>query len=73
MSLEQEGLSLFEAARAMGVSFSQEVKPQDREITLNGLRYHYWTGGLRVSSPSSFYMGHCSKAIAGTSSHCLCA
>ena len=57
MSLEQEGLSLFEAARAMGVSFSQEVKPQDREITLNGLRYHYLDWGTEGKQPILFLHG----------------
>ena len=45
MSLGEEGLSLFEAARVMGVSFSREVEPQDREVTVNGLRFHYLDWG----------------------------
>ena len=45
MSLEKQGLSLFEAARSMGVSFSREVKPRDKEVTVNGLRLHYLDWG----------------------------
>ena len=40
-SLEQEGLTLFEAARVAAIPFSKEVTPQDREIISNGLRLHY--------------------------------
>ncbi len=44
-SLEQEGLSLFEAARAASVPFSSEVSPQDGEIVSNGLKFHYLDWG----------------------------
>ena len=73
MSLEQEGLSLFEAARAMGVSFSQEVKPQDREITLNGLRYHYLDWGTEGKQPILFLHGALQQGHSWDFVHCLCA
>ena len=45
MGLENEGLPLFEAARAVGISFSREAEPQDGELTANGLRFHYLDWG----------------------------
>lgn len=41
----QGGMSLFEAARAMGVPFRQEVLPQSRTVQANGLRFHYLEWG----------------------------
>ena len=40
------GLSLYDAARAMGVSFAGETRPEDRTVEANGLRFHYleWGG-----------------------------
>ncbi len=40
MSLEQGGLSLFDAAREKGVPFLKEVTPRDMEVSANGLRFH---------------------------------
>ena len=51
MSLETEGLSLFEAARARGVSFSREVEPRDREVAINGLSFHYLDWGTEGKKP----------------------
>ena len=45
MTFQQGGLSLFDAARAMGVPFTQERHPQDREVSVNGLRFHYLDWG----------------------------
>ena len=39
------GRSLYEAARAVGVTFGQEVEPEDREVVLNGRRFHYLDWG----------------------------
>ena len=39
------GLSLFEAARRMGVPFTEEVEPESRWATVNGLRLHYLDWG----------------------------
>ena len=41
----QQGLSLYDAARAMGVTFTKEVEPQDRDASANGLRFHYLEWG----------------------------
>ncbi|MCI0796543.1 MAG: alpha/beta hydrolase [Chloroflexi bacterium] len=40
------GLSLYDAARAMGVSFATETVPRDRYVEANGLKFHYleWGG-----------------------------
>jgi pimeloyl-ACP methyl ester carboxylesterase len=40
------GLTLYDAARAMGVSFAGETRPEDRTVEVNGLRFHYleWGG-----------------------------
>ena len=57
MSLKKEGLSLFEAARALGVSFSEEVEPQDAEVTAGGLRFHYLDWGTRGKQPILFLHG----------------
>jgi esterase len=47
----QAGLSLYDAARAMGVVFSKEAVPQDRFVTANGLRFHYLEWGEPDSPP----------------------
>ncbi len=57
MSLEKEGLSLFEAARAMGVSFSQEVVPQGKYVIANGLKFHYLDWGTEGKQPILFLHG----------------
>ena len=46
MSATEAGLSLFDAARAMSVPFTEERLPQDREVQANGLLFHYldWGG-----------------------------
>jgi pimeloyl-ACP methyl ester carboxylesterase len=43
--MNQQGLSLFDAARAMGVHFERETVPQDQFVTANGLRFHYLAWG----------------------------
>ena len=40
-----QGLSLYEAARAAGVTFSTEIVPEDRYVQANGLRMHYLDWG----------------------------
>ena len=51
MGLEEEGPSLFQAARAAGVAFDREVEPQDNAVTLNGLRFHYLDWGNEGKPP----------------------
>lgn len=46
-----QGLSLYDAARAMGVAFADETTPQDKFVTANGLRFHYLDWGAPESPP----------------------
>ena len=45
MASHSLGLSLHEAARRMGVPFTQENEPADRFVDANGLRFHYLEWG----------------------------
>ena len=45
------GLSLFDAARAMGVTFEEEAYPEDRYVTVNALRLHYLDWGKEGKQP----------------------
>lgn len=44
-SQASQGLSLHDAARAAGVTFSTEAEPEDRFVEANGLRFHYLDWG----------------------------
>ena len=57
MTLEKEGLSLFQAARAIGVSFDREVEPQDKRVVANGLDLHYLDWGTEGQPPIIFLHG----------------
>ena len=57
MSLDDQGLSLFEAARASGVPFSQEVEPGDMWVSLDGLKLHYLDWGTDGKEPILFLHG----------------
>ena len=46
-----QGLSLYDAARAKGVTFASEAAPQDRFINANGMRFHYLEWGDPQSPP----------------------
>ena len=46
-----QGLSLYDAARAKGVTFASEAAPQDRFIDANGMRFHYLEWGDPQSPP----------------------
>ena len=41
------GMSLFDAARAAGITFSAEITPEDHFVQANGLRLHYRDWGNR--------------------------
>lgn len=45
MTTPARGLTLFDAARAMGVPFTKETSPQDKEITVSGFKFHYLDWG----------------------------
>ena len=42
---ESQGLSLHNAAREAGVSFSHEWKPESKSVKTNGLNFHYLEWG----------------------------
>ena len=46
-----EGLSLYDAARAMGVTVAEETAPGDRVVQANGLSFHYLDWGSLDSPP----------------------
>ena len=45
------GLSLYDAARAKGVTFASEAAPRDRFIDANSMRFHYLEWGDPQSPP----------------------
>jgi len=45
------GLSLHDAARAMGIKFREDAFPEDKFLTLNGLRFHYLDWGKESNPP----------------------
>ena len=57
MSPQEAGLSLFDAARAMGVNFSVERQPEDRQVRANGLLFHYLDWGNRGADTILFLHG----------------
>ena len=46
-----QGLSLHDAARAMGVKFANDNAPQDKFVTANGMRFHYLEWGSAANPP----------------------
>ena len=46
-----QGLSLHDAARAMGVRFANDNAPQDKFVTANGMRFHYLEWGSASNPP----------------------
>ena len=46
-----QGLSLHDAARAMGVRFANDNAPQDKFVTANGMRFHYLEWGSAANPP----------------------
>jgi esterase len=58
MPLESEGLSLWEAARKVGVPFQREARPEDREFTHDDMRFHYLDWGGDGKQPLIFLHGN---------------
>lgn len=46
-----QGLSLYDAARAKGVTFTKETVPQDKFVNANGMRFHYLDWGDPSNPP----------------------
>ena len=57
MNSQGAGLSLFDAARAMGVRFTMERQPEDRHVLANGLRFHYLDWGNEGADTILFLHG----------------
>ena len=51
MASHSLGLTLYDAARQMGVSFSQENEPADKSVQIDGMNFHYLEWG-DPSNPS---------------------
>ena len=47
----KQALSLYDAARAMGVKFTNENAPQDKFVDANGMRFHYLEWGNPDNPP----------------------
>ena len=62
MTTEAQGLSLFEAARRMGVPLQREVEPKDKEVTFRGMKFHYLDWGTEGSRPVIFLHGNSQQA-----------
>ena len=57
MNPQEAGLSLFDAARAMGVRFTAERQPEDRHVRANGLLFHYLDWGNQGADTILFLHG----------------
>ena len=61
------GLSLHDAARAMGIEFSHDALPQDKYFESDGMRFHYLDWRLEESynynvawfCPAITFVGFC--------------
>jgi pimeloyl-ACP methyl ester carboxylesterase len=51
-------MNLYDAARAMGVTFTTEAVPQDRFVTADGRRFHYLEWGEPDSPPMLLLHGY---------------
>ena len=51
------GLSLYDAARAVGVNFRQDWVPESKSLVANGLKFHYMEWGNPVNPPMIFLHG----------------
>ena len=47
----ESALSLYDAARAMGVSFTDETIPQEKFVKTNGIDFHYLEWGNKDNPP----------------------
>jgi esterase len=60
----QGGLSLYDAARAMGIAFTTEAVPKDMEIHVNGIKLHYLDWGNEEKPPMILLHGQTNSAHA---------
>ena len=62
MAASSGGLSLYDAARAMGVTFTTEAVPTDREVVVNGARLRYLDWGNEEKPPMLLLHGRTNSA-----------
>ncbi|MBI4339249.1 MAG: alpha/beta hydrolase [Chloroflexi bacterium] len=62
MTTPAGGLSLFDAARAMGVPFTTEVSPSDGEVVVRGFKFHYLDWGNQTRPPMVLLHGRTNAA-----------
>ena len=62
MEASPGGLSLYDAARAMGIVFTTEAVPTDREVHVNGIRLHYLDWGNEDKPPMLLLHGRTNSA-----------
>jgi len=62
MATSGGGLSLYDAARAVGVIFAEEAEPEDRTVVANGLRLHYLDWGNEEKPPLLLLHGRTQSA-----------
>ena len=57
-----QGLSLYEAARQIGVPFTQENQPTDKDIRVNGMNFHYLEWGNAANPKILMLHGNAQQA-----------
>ena len=62
MTTPQGGMTLHDAARAMGVTFTIEASPTDREVQANGINFHYLDWGNDDKPPMILLHGRTNSA-----------
>ena len=62
MTTPQAGMTLYDAARAMGVIFTSEPSPADREVQANGINFHYLDWGNDDKPPMILLHGRTNSA-----------
>ena len=67
---ERQGLSLYDAAREVGVSFEKEWKPESKSIEVNGMKFHYLEWGDPANPVMVLLHGLPNNHILGTSLPC---
>lgn len=62
MTTPQGGMTLHDAARAMGVIFTTDASPEDREVQVNGINIHYLDWGNDDKPPMLLLHGRTNSA-----------
>ena len=65
MASHSLGLTLYQAARQKGVSFVREIEPADRNVSVNGMNFHYLEWGDPVNPTILMLHGGSQQAHTG--------